>query len=100
MLPLYEIPFRQRRNVLSFSKRWFPEYQRQDINVNQVNWITLKKIITKRNVYYKFATAWFIKMCNWQLFQIKTTFSLRKCHTVYYTDCNILTVWAGYLNQV
>ena len=71
MLQDYEIPS---RNFLSFSKsftdfsRWFPEYQRQDVNVNQVSWITLKKNITKRNVYYTFVTG--------QLFQIATSLSL------------------------
>ena len=68
MVQDYEIP--SRRNFLSFSKsftdfnRWFPEYQRQDVNVNQVSWITLKKNMTKRNVYYTFVTG--------QLFQIAT----------------------------
>ena len=85
MLQDYEIP--SRRNFLSFSKsftdfnRWFPDYQRQDVNVNQVSWITLKKNITKHNVYYKFVTG--------QLFQIATTLSLTKCYTVYYMDTNM-----------
>ena len=85
MLQDYEIP--SRRNFLSFSKsftdfnRWFPEYQRQDVNVNQVSWVTRKKNITKRNVYYKFVTA--------QLFQLAKTLSLTKCYMVYYMDTNM-----------
>ena len=68
MLQDYEIP--SRRNFLSFIKsftdfnRWFPEYQRQDVNVNQVSWITLKKNITKRNVYLQICNRAVVPNCD------------------------------------
>ena len=58
------------------------------INVDEVSWITLKKLWKSAMELLQIVTALFITKCDGQLLQIATAFFTTKCDTVYYINCD------------
>ena len=57
------------------------------INVDEVSWITLKKLLQSAMELLQFATAYFITKCDGQLLQIATAFLLQSA-TRFIANCD------------